>query len=45
LYATFGGKRAAHLAALQRYVDQRSRPVLNASASDDRGLPAIAECG
>jgi TetR/AcrR family transcriptional repressor of nem operon len=43
LYATFGGKRTLHLAALRRYVDQRSRPVLDALASDDRGLLAIAE--
>lgn len=41
LYATFGGKRELYLAALRRYVDQRSRPVLDALACDGRGLPAI----
>ncbi|KAB2350125.1 TetR/AcrR family transcriptional regulator [Actinomadura rudentiformis] len=43
LYATFGGKQELYLAALRRYVDQRSRPVLDALAADGQGLPAIAE--
>ncbi|MFD0900421.1 TetR/AcrR family transcriptional regulator [Actinomadura sediminis] len=42
LYATFGGKRELYLAALRRYVERRSRPVLDALAADDRGTPAIA---
>ncbi|MUN38217.1 TetR/AcrR family transcriptional regulator [Actinomadura litoris] len=43
LYSTFGGKQELYLAALRRYVDRRSRPVLDALASDGRGLPVIAE--
>ena len=43
LYATFGGKRELYVAALRRYVEQRSRPVLEALAGDGRGVPAIAE--
>lgn len=43
LYASFGGKRELHVAALRRYVQQRSQPVFDALADDDRGLPAIAE--
>lgn len=42
LYATFGGKQELYVAALRRYVDHRSRPVLDALAADDAGLPAIA---
>ncbi|MFC4907481.1 TetR/AcrR family transcriptional regulator [Actinomadura gamaensis] len=42
LYATFGGKHELYLAALRRYVERRSGPVLDALAGDDRGLPAIA---
>ncbi|MCP9976899.1 TetR/AcrR family transcriptional regulator [Actinomadura madurae] len=42
LYATFGGKQELYLAALRRYVERRSRPVLEALAADGRGLPAIA---
>ncbi|MBX6766831.1 MAG: TetR/AcrR family transcriptional regulator [Actinomadura rubrobrunea] len=42
LYATFGGKKELYLAALRRYVERRSRPVLEAMAADGRGLPAIA---
>jgi AcrR family transcriptional regulator len=42
LYATFGSKRELYLTSLRRYVDQRSRPVLDALATDGRGLPAIA---
>ncbi|MFG2005011.1 TetR/AcrR family transcriptional regulator [Spirillospora sp. NPDC048911] len=42
LYATFGGKQELYLAALRRYVDERSRPVLDALAGDDQGLPSIA---
>lgn len=43
LYATFGGKRELYLAALRRYVQERSQPVFDALAGDDRGLPAIVE--
>jgi AcrR family transcriptional regulator len=43
LYATFGGKQELYLAALERYVAQRSRPVLARLAADDRGLPAVTE--
>lgn len=42
LYATFGGKQELYLAALRRYADERSRPVLEALAADGRGMPAIA---
>ncbi|MEU4744211.1 TetR/AcrR family transcriptional regulator [Actinosynnema sp. NPDC023658] len=43
LYATFGGKRELYVAALRRYADRRSGPVLRLLAEDGRGLPAIAE--
>jgi AcrR family transcriptional regulator len=43
LYATFGGKRQLYLAALERYVEDRSPPVLGRLAEDERGLPAVAE--
>ena len=43
LYATFGGKRDLYLAALQRYVEQRSEPAFQRLAADERGLPAIAD--
>lgn len=43
LYATFGGKQQLYLAALRRYMEQRSRPVLRRLAEDERGLPAISE--
>jgi TetR/AcrR family transcriptional repressor of nem operon len=43
LYATFGGKQALYLAALRRYVEQRSRPVFAMLVADGRGLAAIAE--
>ncbi|MEV7027767.1 TetR/AcrR family transcriptional regulator [Kitasatospora sp. NPDC093558] len=43
LYATFGGKRELYLAALRRYREQRSLPMINRLAEDGRGLPAIAE--
>ncbi|MFI6687903.1 TetR/AcrR family transcriptional regulator [Streptomyces sp. NPDC050485] len=42
LYATFGGKRELHRAALERYVEQWSAPAFRALAEDGRGLPAIA---
>lgn len=42
LYATFGGKRELYLAALRRYVEQRSRPVLDTLAADGQGTAAIA---
>lgn len=42
LYATFGGKQRLQVAALRRYLERRSRPVFDALAADDRGLPAIA---
>ncbi|GGV20191.1 TetR family transcriptional regulator [Streptomyces filipinensis] len=43
LYATFGGKQELYRAALERYVDSRSRPALGKLEEDGRGLPAIAE--
>jgi AcrR family transcriptional regulator len=43
LYATFGGKRDLYLAALRRYVQQRSEPAFQRLAADERGLPAIAD--
>ena len=43
LYSSFGGKVDLYLAALQRYLDQRSRPMFDRLAADDRGLPAIAD--
>src|SRR5690349_17225363 len=43
LYATFGGKRELHAAALRRYVEGQSRPVFERLAADGSGLPAIGE--
>ncbi|MER6999186.1 TetR/AcrR family transcriptional regulator [Streptomyces sp. NPDC000410] len=43
LYATFGGKQELYLAALERYVELRSRPTLARLTEDNRGLPAVAE--
>jgi TetR/AcrR family transcriptional repressor of nem operon len=43
LYATYGGKKDLHAAALLRYVEQQSGPVFDRLASDERGLPAIAD--
>ncbi|MFC5185483.1 TetR/AcrR family transcriptional regulator [Actinomadura harenae] len=43
LYATFGGKHDLYLAALQRYVEQRSEPTFQRLAEDERGLLAIAD--
>ncbi|MGW3123984.1 TetR/AcrR family transcriptional regulator [Streptomyces sp. NPDC001107] len=43
LYATFGGKQELYLAALRRYLEQRSRPMFRRLAEDERGLPAVAE--
>lgn len=43
LYATFGGKQELYLAALRRYLEQRSRPVFRRLAEDERGLPAVSE--
>lgn len=42
LYATFGGKERLQAAALRRYMERRSRPVLAELAADTRGLPAVA---
>ncbi|MFV2174047.1 TetR/AcrR family transcriptional regulator [Actinomadura sp. LOL_016] len=42
LYATFGGKQELYLAALRRYVERRSLPVLEALVADGRGIPAVA---
>jgi TetR/AcrR family transcriptional repressor of nem operon len=42
LYSTFGGKDELYLAALRRYLDERSRPMFDRLAADDRGLPAVA---
>ena len=43
LYHSFGGKEDLYLAVLQRYLDQRSRPMFDRLISDDRGLPAISD--
>ncbi|MEV6054714.1 helix-turn-helix domain-containing protein [Streptomyces sp. NPDC052107] len=43
LYATFGGKQELYLAALRRYLEQRSQPMFRRLAEDERGLPAVAE--
>ncbi len=43
LYATFGGKQDLYRAALERYVEDRSRPGLGRLADDARGLPAVTE--
>ncbi|MFI6813394.1 TetR/AcrR family transcriptional regulator [Nonomuraea sp. NPDC050328] len=42
LYATFGGKAQLQAAALGRYLERQSRPVFQALAADERGVPAIA---
>jgi len=42
LYNAFGSKEELYLAALQRYLEQRSRPMFNRLAADGRGLPAIS---
>lgn len=41
LYTTFGSKRDLHLAALRRYIEQRSQPVFDRLADDGRGLSAV----
>ncbi|WP_328829010.1 TetR/AcrR family transcriptional regulator [Streptomyces sp. NBC_00252] len=43
LYATFGGKQELYLAALHRYLEQRSQPMFRRLAEDERGLPAVSE--
>ncbi|MFD4410433.1 TetR/AcrR family transcriptional regulator [Streptomyces sp. NPDC058467] len=43
LYGTFGGKQELYLAALRRYLEQRSQPMFRRLAEDERGLPAVAE--
>ncbi|WDV56554.1 TetR/AcrR family transcriptional regulator [Streptomyces coeruleorubidus] len=43
LYATFGGKQELYLAALRRYLEQRSEPMFRRLAEDERGLPAVVE--
>ncbi|GGZ28577.1 TetR/AcrR family transcriptional regulator [Streptomyces poonensis] len=43
LYATFGDKQALYRAALRRYLENRSQPVFQRLAEDDRGLPAVTE--
>ena len=43
LYATFGGKQELYLAALRRYLKQRSQPLFRRLAEDERGLPAVSE--
>jgi AcrR family transcriptional regulator len=43
LYATFGGKQELYRAALERYVQDRSRPVLGRLEEDERGLPAVID--
>ncbi|TQS20384.1 TetR/AcrR family transcriptional regulator [Microbispora hainanensis] len=42
LYATFGNKQDLYLAALRRYLKERSQPLFDRLAEDGRGLPAIA---
>ncbi|MEU4064628.1 TetR family transcriptional regulator [Streptomyces wedmorensis] len=37
LYSTFGGKQELYRAALERYVQDRSRPVLGRLEEDDAG--------
>ncbi|MFH8622835.1 TetR/AcrR family transcriptional regulator [Streptomyces vietnamensis] len=41
LYATYGGKQELYRAALERYVQDRSR--LGLLEEDDRGLPAVTD--
>ncbi|GAB2666262.1 TetR/AcrR family transcriptional regulator [Kribbella swartbergensis] len=41
LYNAFGGKDELYLAAVRRYLDQRSRPMFDRLAADGRGLPAV----
>ncbi|MFG2127414.1 TetR/AcrR family transcriptional regulator [Streptomyces sp. NPDC048751] len=43
LYATYGGKQELYRAALERYVQNRSRPTLGRLEEDDRGLPAVTD--
>ncbi|MFI8520945.1 TetR/AcrR family transcriptional regulator [Streptomyces sp. NPDC085481] len=43
LYATFGGKQQLYMAALERYVTDRSRPALGRLTEDERGLPAVTD--
>jgi TetR/AcrR family transcriptional repressor of nem operon len=43
LYNAFGGKDGLYVAAVRRYLDQRSRPMFDRLAVDQRGLPAIAD--
>ncbi|MEU3771309.1 TetR/AcrR family transcriptional regulator [Amycolatopsis keratiniphila] len=43
LYSTFGGKRNLYVAALHRYVTQRSEPIMRRLTEDTRGLPAISD--
>ncbi|TWD81035.1 TetR family transcriptional regulator [Kribbella amoyensis] len=41
LYNAFGGKDGLYLTALQRYLDERSRPMFARLGADQRGLPAV----
>ncbi|MFI7068418.1 TetR/AcrR family transcriptional regulator [Kribbella sp. NPDC050124] len=43
LYNAFGGKDGLYVAAVRRYLDQRSRPMFDRLAADERGLPAITD--
>ncbi|MEV4341395.1 TetR/AcrR family transcriptional regulator [Streptomyces sp. NPDC049590] len=43
LYSTYGGKQELYRAALNRYVEERSRPALGRLEEDDRGLPAVTD--
>jgi AcrR family transcriptional regulator len=43
LYGTFGSKQELYLAALRRYLEQRSQPMFRRLAEDGRGLPAVFE--
>jgi AcrR family transcriptional regulator len=43
LYSTFGGKHELYLAALRRYVHERSRPIFARLAEDESGLSAVEE--
>ncbi|MGZ3146273.1 TetR/AcrR family transcriptional regulator [Lentzea chajnantorensis] len=41
LYSTFGGKHDLYLAALRRYVRERSQPVFDQLAGEEAGLAAV----
>ena len=43
LYSTFGSKQELYAASLRRYLKQRSQPMFQRLAEDERGLPAVEE--